>query len=383
VTFVPVQLRRVARFAYGDSLADALRSDGPVPVFGSNGPVGTHVVANTTAPVIVVGRKGSFGKVQFSDHPVFAIDTTFYVDETCTDADIRWLYYALQSLRLDELSEDVGVPGLSREKAYEQRLLVPPVDKQRAIADYLDRETARVDALIAAKQRMVKLLEVRFWSAFTQRVFDASARQTQLRRVLTSLIDGPFGSAFSSSDYVDEGPAVVRLGNIGFAEYRHADQAHIPLELFERFRAYQVLKGDLLIAGLGDDKNHAGRACVAPDLGDGMVKGKCFRGRVDLGRCSTEFLALLLSSPLGATAMGVSGRGSTRSMINLEVVKSTEVPLPTRETQEAIVDQAAVLRTATETAIAVIQQQLGLLSERRRALITTAVTRQLRIPTPA
>ena len=41
------------------------------------------------------------------------------------------------------------------------RVPMPPVVTQRAIADYLDRETARIDALIAAKRRMVELLEER------------------------------------------------------------------------------------------------------------------------------------------------------------------------------------------------------------------------------
>jgi type I restriction enzyme S subunit len=302
-------------------------------------------------------------------------------------ADNRYLnYYMASSRHLDAVAAIAR--GGTRERISRDQLgavvvPLPQLSEQRAIADYLDRETARIDALIAAKQRMAKVLEVRFWAAFTQSVFHVSARQTQMRRVLTSLIDGPFGSAFSSADYAAEGPAVVRLGNIGFAEYRHTDQAHIPLELYERFRAYRVVTGDLLIAGLGDDKNHAGRACIAPDLGDAIVKGKCFRGRVDSGRCSAEFLALLLSSPLGANAMGVSGRGSTRSMINLEVVKSTEMPIPARETQEAIVDRTAVLRTATETAAAVIQQQLALLSERRQALITAVVTGGLPVPVAA
>lgn len=69
------RLRYVCRFAYGDALASEEREDGDVPVFGSNGPVGSHNVANTRQPAIVVGRKGSHGKVNFSASEVFAIDT--------------------------------------------------------------------------------------------------------------------------------------------------------------------------------------------------------------------------------------------------------------------------------------------------------------------
>jgi type I restriction enzyme S subunit len=153
-----VQLRRIASLAYGDSLAADDRADGSVPVYGSNGKIGEHDTPNTNGPAVIIGRKGSFGKVQYSAVPTFAIDTTFYIDEAHSSADLRWLFYALTTLDLDKLSEDVGVPGLSRDSAYAQRLPLPPPREQRAIAGYLDAKTSRIDALIAKKQRQIVLL---------------------------------------------------------------------------------------------------------------------------------------------------------------------------------------------------------------------------------
>jgi len=153
------RLKFVARFAYGDSLNVVNREDGNVPVFGSNGIVGTHNEANTFAPCIVIGRKGSFGKVKYSDIPVFAIDTTFYVDSRCTKQDLRWLYYTLGLLGLDESSQDSAVPGLSREFAYNQYVPFPPLAEQRAIAEYLDRETAQIDRLKGEVEASIDLLQ--------------------------------------------------------------------------------------------------------------------------------------------------------------------------------------------------------------------------------
>lgn len=258
-----------------------------------------------------------------------------------------------------------------------------PVTTQHAIADYLDRETARIDALIAAKQRMTELLEERVWLAFTDRVLATKAKEVQLRRALSSLTDGPFGSAFTSSDYSYDGAGVIRLGNIGFSRWRGDNLAHIPLNLYERFLAYRVLQGDLLIAGLGDERNHAGRACVAPDLGPAIVKGKCFRGRVDGSKANAHYLALLLSSPMGAEAMSISGRGSTRSMINLDIVKSTAIVLPPLSDQESIVRYTRKVQADTDKMIKMLLSQIDLLKERRQALVTAAVTGQLDIPEAA
>ena len=164
------QVRHIARLEYGSSLPAGDRIDGDVAVFGSNGPVGRHNSSNTGSPVVVVGRKGSHGKLQYSPTPVFAIDTTYFIDPACTQANIRWLFYSLSTLDLDKVGQDVGVPGLSREYAYSQRIPVPSHPEQRAIADYLDTETNRIDTLITKKRRLIELHEERRHSVITAAV---------------------------------------------------------------------------------------------------------------------------------------------------------------------------------------------------------------------
>lgn len=155
-------LRYVCRFAYGDSLSAEIREEGNVAVYGSNGPVGSHITANTKNPVIIVGRKGSFGKINYSEQAVFAIDTTYYVDSSCTKNYLGWLKYAFSVLRLDESSKDSAVPGLAREDAYLCKLSVPPKPEQTTIADFLDRETAKIDRLVEkVEAAMARLQEYR------------------------------------------------------------------------------------------------------------------------------------------------------------------------------------------------------------------------------
>ena len=83
------RLKGVCNLEYGESLPNQLRSDGVVAVFGSNGPVGAHDSSNTLGPCLVIGRKGSFGKVNYSNVPVFAIDTTFFIDSRHTRSNLR------------------------------------------------------------------------------------------------------------------------------------------------------------------------------------------------------------------------------------------------------------------------------------------------------
>ena len=153
------RLKQVCRLAYGDALAAEVRKDGVVPVLGSNGRVGFHNAANTKAPCIVIGRKGSFGKVNYSERPVFAIDTTFFVDNRFSSAHIRWLFFLFGWLRLDEVTRDSAVPGLDREDAYQKLIVVPPFSEQAAIVRYLDHADRRIRRYIRAKQKLITLLE--------------------------------------------------------------------------------------------------------------------------------------------------------------------------------------------------------------------------------
>jgi type I restriction enzyme S subunit len=163
-------LKRATRFAYGESLSDANREEGAIPVYGSNGVVGTHNEANTKSPCLIIGRKGSYGKVSYSKPSAFAIDTAFFVDKTQTHQNIRWLYYLLSCLNLDGISQDTGVPGLSREDAYSRFIAVPSKTEQQQIAAFLDRKTAELDAVIRLKERQLELLAEKRQALISQAV---------------------------------------------------------------------------------------------------------------------------------------------------------------------------------------------------------------------
>jgi len=154
-------LKQKVKMRYGNALASEIREEGDVEVFGSNGQVGLHCVANTKVPAIVVGRKGSYGKIVWAEKGGFVIDTAYAIDSDTTGLDLRWVYYLLQPLGLDSLSQDTGVPGLAREKAYEMRIVVPPLSEQQTIAAFLERETAKLDTLTTEAKTAITLLQER------------------------------------------------------------------------------------------------------------------------------------------------------------------------------------------------------------------------------
>ncbi len=132
------KIKRRMSFVYGSALKEEDRVEGQFNVYGSNGIVGTHEFATSDGETIIIGRKGTAGALNYSYEPCYPIDTAYFIDKTATEANIRFLYFALQTLDLDKMNEDSAVPGLSRENAYQKQLAFPPRAEQKELAECLD-----------------------------------------------------------------------------------------------------------------------------------------------------------------------------------------------------------------------------------------------------
>jgi type I restriction enzyme S subunit len=253
---------------------------------------------------------------------------------------------------------------------------VPTIGEQRRIAEFLDRETAQIDSLIAKQQQLISTLAERQDSRWAE-LFAALERAgglTQVRRMIRSIVDGPFGSSLTSAHYVDEGHRVVRLGNLGLWSFKDLDRAFIDPDYAAELSAHAVLPGDVLVAGLGDEKMPLGRACVAPqELGPAIVKADCYRVRLARG-VDPHFFAWALSAPQTRDQFQLLSRGSTRSRLNTTVVRDARIPLPDESVQREIVADFLNEIARTEKLVSSASQARTLLAERRQALISAAVT---------
>ena len=209
-----LRLGDVCELKYGKSLPKAKRSGEGFAVFGSNGQIGRHKDALTSGKTIIVGRKGSLGEVTFSYDRCWAIDTTYYIDESATTADLRWLYYRMKAMPLTLLNRAAAVPGLNREDAYSQPLLLPPIEEQRQIADVLDA----ADSLRAKRQLAITKLD-----SLTQAIFvDMFGDPRILNQNEEDVVLGDHVALFSGSTLPDgvefdtqtDGYALVKVSDL-------------------------------------------------------------------------------------------------------------------------------------------------------------------------
>ena len=181
VTWSHAKLKFVVRFGYGDAIPTNEVQDGLIQVFGSERSVLVPSQVKHRSPCNNCWEEGLIWENQLDLEPCFASDTTFFIDSSTCKHQLRWAYWLLQTLGLDEGTDEAAVPGLNRETAYNKDVAVPPRSEQRAIAEFLDRETARLDGLVAAKERVLVLLAEKRRALITQVVTRGLDSKTPLR----------------------------------------------------------------------------------------------------------------------------------------------------------------------------------------------------------
>ncbi|MFZ5958855.1 restriction endonuclease subunit S [Pseudomonas knackmussii] len=150
---------------YGKGLRGYESACGPVRVFGSNGPVGWTDKALAKGPGVILGRKGAYRGVQYSEDDFFVIDTAYYVVPK-TELDMRWLYYAIQYHKLGEIDDGSPIPSTTRAAVYVRELNVPPEDVQKEIARILGSIDDKIDLNRRINQTLEAIAQAIFKSWF-------------------------------------------------------------------------------------------------------------------------------------------------------------------------------------------------------------------------
>lgn len=129
--------------------------NGSIPVYGSNGIVGSHTVSMADKGV-VTGRSGTLGKVYVSKIPFYPLNTTLFSIDTHGN-DIVYLQYLLTYYDLSRFGTGTGVPTLNRNAFHEKSIIAVPLSLQQSFAtkiEAIEHQKASINASIAETQKL-------------------------------------------------------------------------------------------------------------------------------------------------------------------------------------------------------------------------------------
>jgi type I restriction enzyme, S subunit len=398
-----VRLKHLARL-YSGGTPDREKSeyweDGTIPWLNS-GEVNQWVVTQPSTHITEEGFRNSSAKWIPKGALVMALAgqgktkgmaAQLAIDSTCNQSLVAivperhavsrfllwWLtanYETIRNQAGDELRD-----GLNLEIVGEIPCPYPAPTIQCAIADYLDRETARIDALVAAKERMVELLEQREHAVRT-RIVSSSSTGTQYPRIRLKFLSPQIGVGVvvePSKYFADQGVPFLHGSHITEAGIIFDPPKYMSAIDNARLSASRLRTDDVIVVRAG----YPGRAVTVPPEFDGANCASIIivrRGSKIVSRFLTDFL----NSADGTRQVALAQYGAAQEQINVSHIVNFLIPSPSVSEQRASLER--IKRTCAPLYVArqLLFRQIGLLQEHRQALITAAVTGQLDIPEAA
>lgn len=294
----------------------------------------------------------------------------------------KWLQAQIEALANSNTQLNIGMKDIPK-----LRLSLPPITEQTAIATFLDRETAKIDGLIAEQEKLITLL--------------AEKRQATISHAVTKGLNPDVPMKNSGAVWVGIVPAhwdVRRVKDVSRLESGHTPSKQFP-EYWENCEIPWVSLNDSKYLAANDYISDT--AVKINELGLANSSARVLpSATVVFTRDATIGLAAITTRPMAVSqhliAWCPTGQmeskyllrvfnamknhldsytfGATIKTIGMGDVKTLVTPVPPIAEQVEIVRFIDIETARLETLTTEATRGIALLKERRSALISAAVT---------
>jgi type I restriction enzyme S subunit len=379
-----VQYKQFVDIQNGSDHKDIEQPEG-YPVFGSGGVFAYASKFLYDGESVLLGRKGTIDKPLYVTGRFWTVDTMYWT-KMRPNTSGRFVYYLATTIPFNYYSTNTALPSMTKGALSRHLVPLPPLPEQTAIAEFLDRETGKIDGLVAEQRRLMELLKEK--------------RQAVISHAVTKGLNPHAPMKPSGIEWLGDVPAGWEVRKVS-----------------QLFRAGKGKNGQMLT------KEFCGANEGEYPVYSGQTENEGVMGTWDQFEFDFGEAGVLFSTTVGAKAMHLKqlfGRFSLsqncmiiwttstlcitrffyyhfqplfqwqRSMIpdhmqpsfRMEDLYACAIALPPTDEQSAIVAflDSELLKFDTLTAEA--QRAIDLLQERRTALISAAVTGQIDVRQP-
>jgi type I restriction enzyme, S subunit len=310
--------------------------------------------------------------------------------------DLRFGFYALSTTRklLDSVATGSTYDAVTTSHVGDLPQVLPSEPEQRAIAAFLDRETARIDALVAKKERLIELLQEQRTALITRAVtkgldptvpmkdsgvewlgeIPAHWEVLRLKEMVTGIEQG--WSPLCENRQADGSEwGVLKVGCVNGEHFDESEHKALPAEL-PPIPEYEIRPGDILMSRANTRELLGSAALVRRVRPRLLLCDKLYRIRVLHKRVLPEFVVRAVSSHAARFQLEREATGASASMQNISqgTISTLLLPLPSADQQRRIVGFLDREATRIDALIAKVRDAIELLKELRTAVISAAVT---------
>lgn len=334
------RLKDVAKILYGPKLIKKDRVSGEYPVYGSSGIVDKNKKYFIKGPGLIIGRKGSVGKVYFEAGNFYPIDTTYYITET-KNCDLRYLYYLLNYSKLNQLNDGSAVPGINREELYNQEYLFPPLHQQEKIASLLWSFDTKIEVNNQINSIIEKICQAIFklWFIdlipFRDKIIVKSnigLTQSEWERDLREFVSFTEGPNIKTIQYCNEGIPLLNIKSISDGKINFSSVNYINTdEVYNKYKRFLLEEGDYVFSSSGT----LGKiAKIREDDMPLLLNAGIIRFRTSNNMCGKNFLKYFLQSDLFRQQITKAASGSVQLNFGPTHLSKMKIIIPSKEWME-------------------------------------------------
>jgi type I restriction enzyme S subunit len=318
-----------------------------------------------------------------------------------TDVNPDYLFYVLLSREsIDKINASTygaKMPRASWDFIGGLKVPCPPFSEQRAISNYLDKNTELINKTINKKQKLVSALSERLLALRAEYVlrgveshddfrstdipvveeipeqWDDSKIGWHIRRMRNGWSPSASNKPAEGDDY-----GVLKLSAVSKGDFEPSENKALDSQT-DVDTKYLISKGDVLLTR-ANTPELVGDACyVEQDYDKLIAPDLMYILKMDPGKMLPEYLVEWLTTPHARAQIRADAHGSSQSMVKISqsAVSDWRMPLPPMKEQQQIVDRLKELKNEHARCIANIRRSIDLLHEKRKVLITKAVTGQI------
>jgi len=373
--------KRLASIRNGQDYKDVADPNGAYPVIGSGGEFARASSFMFNGESVLLGRKGTIDKPLYINGPFWAVDTMFYTT-IADDASPRFVYYSALNIPFGLYSTNTALPSMTGEDISSHLIPAPDLAEQEAIAAFLDRETARIDALIAKKTEFIELLARKRQALITHAVTKGLDPNVKMKDSGVEWIGevpehwdiSPFFTVAKEISRSNKGMIESKVLSLSFGRIIQKRESENLGLVPESYETYQIVEpGEIVFrfTDLQNDKNSLRSAQVKER---GIITSAYLA--IKPFNVNETYLAWLMRAYDHCKVFYTLG-GGLRQSLKYSDVKRLPVVIPPLVEQLRSVDFIDHETARIDLLIEKVQLSIDLLKKRRSALITAAVTGQI------
>lgn len=253
-------LAELATIKYGKNQKKVLSENGTIPIYGTGGLMGYATEALYSEPSVLIGRKGTIGKVKYVNHPFWTVDTLFY---TIVNTDVvlpKYLYYVMSLIDLNNYNEGTTIPSLRTETLNRLEFDIPSLEEQELILSCLNPIDEKTELNSAINENLQKQANLIFDELVGQHIptMNDSNCSLQLHEIgnldvlITDYVaNGSFKSLADNVQYLSKETDNVLIRLTDYNNNFSSDMVYISDESYNFLSKSKLYGDEIIISNVG------------------------------------------------------------------------------------------------------------------------------------